>query len=86
MCHRAPNLPSHCNDVAFQTNLLALNAAVEAARAGEALRSIVASAADVSAKVGDMAMSSKEQKGGVEQVNLAIADMDAATQENAALV
>ncbi|MFC3650860.1 methyl-accepting chemotaxis protein [Dyella humi] len=57
-----------------------------AQRSGEALASIVASAAQVSEKVAGMAWSSREQKTGIDQVNLAITGMDAATQENAALV
>ncbi|HUB88113.1 MAG TPA: methyl-accepting chemotaxis protein [Dyella sp.] len=57
-----------------------------AQRSGEALASIVASAAQVSEQVAGMAWSSREQKAGIEQVNHAIADMDSATQQNAALV
>ncbi|RDS84953.1 HAMP domain-containing protein [Dyella monticola] len=57
-----------------------------AQRSGEALTSIVASAAEVSEKVAVMASSSNEQKTGIDQVNLAIASMDASTQENASLV
>lgn len=57
-----------------------------AQRSGEALASIVASTAQVSEKVAGMAWSSREQKAGIDQVNRAIAGMDAATQENAALV
>jgi methyl-accepting chemotaxis protein-1 (serine sensor receptor) len=55
-------------------------------RSGEALASIVASTAQVSEKVAGMAWSSREQKAGISQVNLAIASMDAVTQENASLV
>jgi methyl-accepting chemotaxis protein len=57
-----------------------------AQRSGDALGSIVASAAQVSEKVSGMARSSREQEAGIEQVNRAIAGMDAVTQENAALV
>ena len=57
-----------------------------AQRSGEALASILASAAEVSEQVTAMATSSNEQKAGIGQVNLAIASMDASTQENTALV
>ncbi|GGA06567.1 hypothetical protein GCM10011408_29460 [Dyella caseinilytica] len=57
-----------------------------AQHSGKALVSIVASAAEVSEKVAGMALSGREQKVGIDQVNLAVAGMDAMTQENAALV
>lgn len=57
-----------------------------AQRSGKALADIVASAAQVSEQVAGMACSSREQKAGIAQVNHAIADMDSATQQNAALV
>lgn len=57
-----------------------------ARRSGEALTKIVASATQVSEKAAGTAGASREQKAGIDQVNLAIAGMDAATQENAALV
>jgi methyl-accepting chemotaxis protein I, serine sensor receptor len=57
-----------------------------AKRSGEALIGIVSSAAQVSEKVAGMALSGREQKAGIDQVNLAVAGMDAMTQENAALV
>lgn len=57
-----------------------------AKRSGEALNGIVTSAAQVSEKVAGMALSSREQKAGIDQVNLAVAGMDATTQENAVLV
>jgi methyl-accepting chemotaxis protein len=57
-----------------------------ARRSGESLVGIVASATQVSEKVAGMALSGREQKAGIDQVNLAVAGMDAITQENAALV
>ncbi|WP_158628895.1 HAMP domain-containing methyl-accepting chemotaxis protein [Dyella choica] len=53
---------------------------------GEALANIVASATRVSETVAGMALSGREQKAGIEQVNQAIAGMDGITQENAAVV
>ncbi len=57
-----------------------------AQRSGEALIGIVASAAQVSEKVAGMALSSREQKVGIDQVSLAVSGMDTMTQQNAALV
>jgi len=57
-----------------------------AQRSGDALANILASASQVSEKVAGMAQASSEQKSGIDQVNLAIAGMDAITQENASLV
>ncbi|HUA79789.1 MAG TPA: methyl-accepting chemotaxis protein, partial [Dyella sp.] len=57
-----------------------------ARRSGEALSNIVASATQVSEKVAGTAGANREQTAGIDQVNQAIAGMDAATQENASLV
>ncbi|RDS80342.1 methyl-accepting chemotaxis protein [Dyella psychrodurans] len=57
-----------------------------ARRSGEALVGIVASATQVSEKVADMALSGREQKAGIDQMNRAVANMDSMTQQNAALV
>jgi methyl-accepting chemotaxis protein I, serine sensor receptor len=57
-----------------------------ARRSGEALVGIVASATQVSEKVADMALSGREQKTGIDQMNRAVANMDSMTQQNAALV
>jgi methyl-accepting chemotaxis protein len=55
-------------------------------RAGESLREIVASVKKVSDIVAEIAAASREQAGGIEQVNRAILQMDQVTQQNAALV
>ncbi|HTV83933.1 MAG TPA: methyl-accepting chemotaxis protein [Dyella sp.] len=57
-----------------------------ARRSGEALVGIVASATQVSEKVAAMALSGREQKAGIDQMNRAVANMDSMTQQNAALV
>jgi len=70
------------DDIAFQTNLLALNASVEAARAGEQGRGF-AVVADV---LGEISVAAGEQSEGIGQVNIAVAELDRMTQQNAALV
>ncbi|HEY0064092.1 MAG TPA: methyl-accepting chemotaxis protein [Telluria sp.] len=55
-------------------------------RAGATMENVVASIGKVSAIVGDISNASEEQQQGIEQVNVAITQMDGITQENAALV
>jgi aerotaxis receptor len=54
--------------------------------AGRTMDEIVASIAQVTDLMGDISMASREQSAGIEQVNLAITQMDTITQQNAALV
>jgi len=53
---------------------------------GRALTEIVGAIHEVSSIVGEIALASKEQATGIDQVNVAITDMDEGTQQNAALV
>ncbi len=50
------------------------------------MEEIVAQVKRVSAIIGEIAAASKEQSGGIEQVNQAITQIDQITQQNAALV
>ena len=54
--------------------------------AGNSMEEIVAQVKRVSAIIGEIAAASKEQSGGIEQVNQAITQIDQITQQNAALV
>ncbi len=54
--------------------------------AGHAMSEIVAQVRRVSSIIGEIAAASKEQSGGIEQVNQAITSIDQITQQNAALV
>ncbi|MEK8034805.1 methyl-accepting chemotaxis protein [Ideonella sp. DXS29W] len=54
--------------------------------AGEAMRSMVEQVRKVSDLIGEIAGSAEEQSRGIEQVNIAVAQMDQVTQQNAALV
>jgi methyl-accepting chemotaxis protein-1 (serine sensor receptor) len=69
-----------------ESNAAVLDGRTFAKRSGEALVGIVSSAAQVSEKVAGMALSCREQKAGIDQVNLAVMGMDTMTQENATLV
>ena len=55
-------------------------------QAGGTMLDIVAGVRKVAAIIGDISMSSAEQEAGIGQINGAIGDMDAVTQQNAALV
>jgi methyl-accepting chemotaxis protein len=55
-------------------------------RAGASMQVILASVRKVDSIIGDIAVASREQAGGIEEVNQAIAALDATTQRNAALV
>ena len=54
--------------------------------AGKAMENIVASIRSVSDLMSEIASASKEQSTGIEQINLAVANMDEMTQQNSALV
>jgi len=55
-------------------------------RTGEALERIIGQVAGLNDLVLDIATAAQEQSSGVQEVNLAITDMDRVTQQNAALV
>jgi methyl-accepting chemotaxis protein len=55
-------------------------------RTGEALQRIIGQVAGLNDLVVDIATAAQEQSSGVQEVNLAITDMDRVTQQNAALV
>ncbi|MEO0399374.1 MAG: methyl-accepting chemotaxis protein [Pseudomonadota bacterium] len=55
-------------------------------RAGEALEKIVSSIADISTRVHHLASSAQEQSTGVEEINVAMNQIDQVTQQNAAMV
>ena len=54
--------------------------------AGSTMQDIVASVQKVADILGDIGLASQEQESGIEQINVAIGQMDAVTQQNAALV
>jgi len=57
-----------------------------AERAGQTMEKVVRIARDVAQVVADIARASEEQRSGIEQVNLTVAQLDTATQSNASLV
>jgi methyl-accepting chemotaxis protein-1 (serine sensor receptor) len=55
-------------------------------RAGETMTEVVASVERVNAIIDEIALASGEQRDGIEQISIAISQMDSVTQQNAALV
>jgi methyl-accepting chemotaxis protein len=55
-------------------------------RSGDAIREIVNSMKNVARLVSEIAAANQEQKQGIDQINIAVAEMDTMTQQNAALV
>jgi len=55
-------------------------------RSGDALREIVGSMKNVARLISEIAAASQEQKQGLDQINIAVSEMDSMTQQNAALV
>jgi methyl-accepting chemotaxis protein len=55
-------------------------------KAGATMSEVVTSVGRVTAIIRDIALASHEQEAGIEQINQAISQMDAVTQQNAALV
>ena len=60
------------------------NALVE--QAGVTMSEVVASVKQVTDIMGEITMASREQTSGIEQINLAVTEMDTVTQQNASLV
>ncbi|MET3430956.1 methyl-accepting chemotaxis protein [Herbaspirillum seropedicae] len=58
----------------------------QVARAGQTMGEVVAAVRSLTDIVGEISAASEEQRNGIEQVNLAIGEMDQVTQQNAALV
>ena len=57
-----------------------------AGQAGQTMEEVVASVQRVNAIIGEIAVASVEQRDGIEQISMAVNQMDGVTQQNAALV
>ena len=57
-----------------------------AGQAGQTMDEVVASVQRVNAIIGEIALASVEQRDGIEQISMAVSQMDGVTQQNAALV
>ncbi len=62
------------------------NGSVRVEQAGQTMREIVTASRQVTTILGEIAVASAQQGSGIEQVNQAVMQMDAVTQQNAALV
>ena len=87
------NLAQHSSAAAKEIKTLIGNSANEvkagaqlAQEAGETMQALVDSVLRVSTMIEEISQASREQTGGIEQVNQAVLQMDQSTQQNAALV
>jgi methyl-accepting chemotaxis protein len=55
-------------------------------QAGQTMDEVVSSVQRVTAIIGEISIASGEQRDGIEQISIAISQMDSVTQQNAALV
>ncbi|MHA7682768.1 methyl-accepting chemotaxis protein [Cupriavidus sp. PET2-C1] len=62
------------------------NGSARVEHAGQTMREIVTASSQVTTILGEISAASAQQSGGIEQVNQAVMQMDAVTQQNAALV
>jgi methyl-accepting chemotaxis protein len=62
------------------------NGSVLAKDAGETMEEVVKAVKRVTDIMGEISAASSEQSAGIEEINLAVTQMDAGTQQNAALV
>ncbi|EHP43834.1 N-ethylmaleimide reductase NemA [Cupriavidus basilensis OR16] len=62
------------------------NGSARVEHAGQTMREIVTASRQVTTILGEISVASAQQSGGIEQVNQAVMQMDAVTQQNAALV
>ncbi|MDR3382771.1 methyl-accepting chemotaxis protein, partial [Cupriavidus basilensis] len=62
------------------------NGSARVEHAGQTMREIVTASSQVTTILGEISVASAQQSGGIEQVNQAVMQMDAVTQQNAALV
>jgi len=71
----------------IQTNTEKMDAGTELAeKAGTAVQEVVTSIERVNATAADVAVASREQSDGIDQISQAVMQLDQATQQNAALV
>jgi methyl-accepting chemotaxis protein len=86
LAHRSANAAKEIKAL-IETSVADVGTGTElVGRAGATMSEVVASVERVTAIMRDIALASHEQEAGIEQINQAITQMDAVTQQNAALV
>ena len=83
---RLDSAVEHGSMVAFNSRSSVDQGGRLAQQAGATMHEVVAGVSELAAEVGEIASASAEQSSGLGQVNRAVLQMDASTQQNAALV
>ena len=86
LAQRSSTAAREIKDLIVTSAQLVESGAVQAADVGENMAKVQGSIRQVADIVGEMAAATSEQSQGIEQVHLAIGQMDTVTQQNAALV
>lgn len=86
LAQRSSTAAKEIKDLIVTSAQLVESGAVQAADVGENMAKVQGSIRQVADIVGEMAAATSEQSQGIEQVHLAIGQMDSVTQQNAALV
>jgi methyl-accepting chemotaxis protein len=86
LAHRSANAAKEIKAL-IETSVADVGTGTElVGKAGATMSEVVTSVGRVNAIIRDIALASHEQEAGIEQINQAISQMDAVTQQNAALV
>ena len=86
LAQRSSSAAKEIKDLIGESVQRVKDGAVYASQAGETMAEVTQAVARVTDIMGEIAAASNEQSRGIEQVNVAITQMDEVTQQNAALV
>ncbi|AWN16739.1 Methyl-accepting chemotaxis protein I (serine chemoreceptor protein) [Salinisphaera sp. LB1] len=86
LASRSANAAKEIKALVADSSAKVADGSSQVALSGSTLEQIVESVTKVSDLVSEMAAAGKEQSAGIEQVNIAVSEMDNTTQKNAALV
>lgn len=86
LAHRSASAAKEIKDLIHDSVAQVAEGSRHVLQAGVAMEEVVTSATGVSQTIADISVASSEQTEGIEQVNGVIVEMDAVTQQNAALV
>lgn len=86
LASRSANAAKEIKALVVDSSAKVADGSSQVALSGSTLEEIVKSVTKVSDLVSEMAAAGKEQSAGIEQVNIAVSEMDNTTQKNAALV
>ncbi len=86
LAQRAGNSAREIAQLIHDTITKVENGTEKTYKTGESLKDIITSVNNVASVVNEISAASKEQKNGIDQITIAVTDLDSMTQHNAALV